>query len=432
MLGLSQRQRPYLERMRRRHGPIFMLRVAGVGKIVVISDPVLVKQVFTADPAVLLAGEQSPLRRILGEHSLLAIDGDRHLAQRRLLLPSFKGSRIAAYESLIEDITREELASWPEGVPFPVAGSMQRITLKAILRAVFGASGAQFDALERLMPPFTELGSRLAHFPLAHRDLGRRSPWGRFLSYRRQTHAILDELIDLARADEELEARTDVLAAMVQATHAGGEPMTNAEIRDQLITMLAAGHETTAHSLSWSVERLSRNPHVVAALADEVDAGGRVLRDATIKEVMRQRPVISFAGRFPVADYELGGYTLPAGTIIGSCGLLTHYDPSLFPDPYRFDPERFVGVTPGTYEWIPFGGGLRRCIGATFAHMELDVVLRVLLEQFAIQPTTAAGEHWTFRGVAMAPGQGGVVTVKRRRSPTRQPPGGTRAAAGTR
>lgn len=431
MLGLSQRQRPYVERLRRRYGDLFTMRLLGVGPLVAVGDPDLIKQVFTADPAVLVTGAMSPLRRILGEHSLLALDGDRHLAQRRLLLPSFKGDRVAAYESLIEQITRDELTTWPEGAPFPVAESMQRITLRAILEAVFGASGPELRTLERLMPPFTALGSSLAHLPMLQRDLAGRTRWGRFLRLRDQTYAVLDGLIDRARGDDDLDARTDVLAAMVQATHDDGTPMTNAEIRDQLVTLLAAGHETTAHTLSWAMERLSRNPVVVAALADEVDAGGRVLRDATIKEVQRQRPVIILAGRYTTQEYELGGFTLPPKTLIGACAALTHFDPRLFPDPYRFMPERFIGAAPGTYEWIPFGGGLRRCIGATFAHLEMDVVLRVILEEFAIQPTTAPDERWTFRGVAWSPAKGGVLTVKRRRSPVRKTPGGSRPATVT-
>jgi len=429
MLGLAQRQRPYVERLRRRYGDLFTLRLSGIGPLVAVGNPVLIKQVFTADPAVLVTGAQSPLRRILGEHSLLALDGERHLAQRRLLLPSFKGDRVAAYETLIERITREELATWQDGTAFPVAVSMQRITLRAILEAVFGATGPELRTLERLMPPFTALGSSLAHVPMLQRDVAGLTRWGKFLKLKEETHAVLDDLIENARVDADLEERSDVLAAMVQATHEDGSPMTNAEIRDQLVTMLAAGHETTAHTLSWAIERLARNPAVVAALADEVDAGGRQFRDATIKEVQRQRPVIALAGRYATQHYELGGFTLPPGTLIGACAMLTHFDPQLFPDPQRFLPERFIEAAPGTYEWIPFGGGLRRCIGATFAHLEMDVVLRVILEEFAIQPTSEPDERWTFRGVAWAPSAGGVVVVKRRRSAIRQAPGGTRSRA---
>jgi cytochrome P450 len=180
------------------------------------------------------------------------------------------------------------------------------------------------------------------------------------------------------------------------------------------VTMLAAGHETTAHQLSWAVERLSRHPVALARLVEEVDAGGRAYREATIREVQRTRPVIFFAGRHTMQPYELAGHLLPEGVLIASAAAMTHFDPRLFDEPDRFRPERFLDKRPDTYAWIPFGGGIRRCIGATFAHMEMDVVLRVLLERVAIAPTDAPGEGWAFRGVAMAPARGGRAVVRRR------------------
>lgn len=413
-LAMLTRQRPFLERQRRRHGGAFSARVLGLGGLVVVSDPALVKHVFRAPPDVLHAGTQSPLRPILGRHSLLGIDEDEHLEQRRLLLPPFKGSRMRAYEDTIAQIAAEEIATWPDGEEITTAGPMQRITLRAILRAVFGAEGARLQRLEELMPPWTDLGSRLASLPGLQRDLGRWSPWSRFLALRAAIDAVLDELIDVARADPDLADRPDVLALMVQATHQDGTPMTGPEIRDQLVTMLAAGHETTAHTLSWAVERLTRHPDVLARLVVEVDEGGRALRDATIREVQRSRPVIAFAGRGVRRPFRLGDHTLPVGTRVLLAACLTHYDPELFPHPERFDPDRFLDTIPDTYSWIPFGGGIRRCIGATFAHMELDVVLRTLLERVELQPTTAPDEPWRFRGVAWAPGEGGRVVVRRR------------------
>ncbi len=421
--GMLARQRPYLERLRRRHGNLFRMRVFGFDPIVIVADPELCKQVFTAPPEVLHAGDHSPLRAVLGEHSLLAIDEDRHLEQRKLLLPSFKGQRMPGYEALVEEIAAAELDTWPENTEFPVAESMQRITLRAILRAVFGASGRELADLERLMPPWTTLGSRLANFPFLHKDLGARSPWGRFLRLRASIDVILDRLIATAKADPRLAERDDVLAMLVQARHSDGEPMANAEIRDQLVTMLAAGHETTAHTLSWAVERLTRHPHVVERLVAEIDAGeGKAYRDATIREVQRMRPVIFFAGRFAMTDYELAGYNLPRGTLMGLTAALTHFDPQLFDRPGEFDPGRFVGVLPGTYSWIPFGGGRRRCPGATFAHMEMDVVLRVMLERVELLSTTDRPERWKDRGVAAAPAYGGLVTVRRRRARRPAPP----------
>jgi cytochrome P450 len=413
-LGMMTRQRPYLERQRRRYGNIFCIDVLGLGKMVVISDPELIKRTFQADAKTLHAGSRSPLRKILGENSLLGIDEDQHMEQRKLLLPPFKGQRMKAYESLIEEIAIEEIERWPIGVEFATAKSMQRITLRAILRAVFGATGATLHELEELLPPWTELGQQMSRFPQAHHDLGPWSPWGRFLRLRARVDAILDRLIEEVRRDPDLEERADVLALMIRARREDGSPLSNAEIRDQLVTMLAAGHETTAHTLSWAVERLRRHPDVLQRLVDEVDEGGKALREATIREVQRMRPVISFTGRFTMKPFEVGGYRIPQGHMIGLSASLTHFDPDLFPHPNRFDPDRFLDKNPGTYSWIPFGGGVRRCIGATFAHMELDVVLRVILERVQFMATTAPDEKLKFKGVAWSPGGGGKALVQQR------------------
>jgi cytochrome P450 family 138 len=414
-LAMRTRSRPYLERQRRRHGPLFTVRVVGLGSTVIVSDPELIKQAFRADPTVLHAGSGSPLRDLLGEHSLLGIDEDRHLEQRKLLLPPFKGERMRSYESMIAEVAADEIDRWPEGVEFASAQSMQRITLRAILRAVFGAEGARLHALEELMPPWGALGNQVALAPWLRFDLGRLSPWGRFLWLRARIDAVLDELIAAARADPRLEERPDVLALLVQARHEDGSPMSDAEIRDELVTMLVAGHETTANTLAWAVERLRRHPELLARLAAEADEGGSELREATIREVQRVRPVIAFAARFVRKPFELGGFRLPVGgrMLIAAC--LTHYDPALFPEPDRFDPDRFLGKVPDTYSWLPFGGGRRRCIGASFAHMEMDVVLRVLLERVELLPTDAPDEPWSFRFV-WSPGHGGRVTVRQRRT----------------
>jgi cytochrome P450 len=409
------RQRPQLERKRRRYGNVFTIKLLGLGTFVVCADPTLVKQVFTADPTVLHAGTGSPLGTVLGRHSLLAIDEGRHLEQRKLLLPPFHGKRMQEYEALIADIAAEEIDRWPEGDQFATSASFMVITLRAILRAVFGAEGDMLRELEASIPPFVELGSRLATLTALQRDLGPRSPWGRFLAARATVDAQLDTLIEAARVDERLSERPDVLALMVQATHTDGSPMANEEIRDQLITLLAAGHETTAATLGWAIERLRRHPDVTRRLAEEADAGGRALRDATIREVQRMRPVIAFSARHVIEPYELAGHRLPRGVRIGLAASLTHFDPELFPQPDRFDPDRFLNTKPETYNWIPFGGGIRRCIGAAFAHMEMEVVLRTVLERVELDATPGApDEGWRFRGVAHVPKDGGRVSVRRR------------------
>jgi len=417
-LAMMTRERPFLERARRRYGPMFTMNVAGFGHAVVVSDPELIKQTFRADPKTLHAGSESPLRATLGPNSMLAIDEDQHMQQRKLLLPPFKGQRIKGYEPLIEEITIAEIDAWPHDVEFATADSFHRITLRAILRAVFGAEGGRLASLEELIGPWTALATRLTVASWMQRDLGRWSPWGRLLHLRAQIDAICDELIADAKADPDLESRPDVLSLMVQARYDDGSAMTNPEIRDQLVTMLAAGHETTAHTLSWAIERLRRHPDALQRLVEEVDASGRSRRDATIREVQRTRPVIAFAGRSARQPFELGEYRLPVGTRILLAACLTHYDPGLFPNPDRFDPDRFLDKLPETYSWIPFGGGVRRCIGATFAHMELDVVLRVILERFELVPTEAPDEAWHYLGVAWSAASGGLAVVRPRRPAT--------------
>lgn len=409
------RLRPFLRAAQRRYGDLFTVRVHRFGNIVAVADPELIKRTFTASPRTLYAGEGSALGPVLGVNSLLVIDEQVHLRQRKLLLPPFHGERMKAYEPLIERIAREEIARWPEGVEFPVAPSTMRITLRAILVAVFGARDEVLDRLERLIPRLTELGSALTPFPLLHKDLGPLSPWGRFTRMRAEFDRLCDGLIEEARRDPELAERPDVLALMVQARTDDGAPMRDEEIRDQLMTMLAAGHETTAATLAWIVERLRRHPEVLARLVEEVDAGGRDYRDAVIREVQRLRPVIMFSIRIVKRPFALGGYVLPPGTRIALGGALTHYDERLFPDALRFWPERFLGRMPETYAWIPFGGGIRRCIGATFAHMEMEVVLRTILQTWTLAPTGAAAEKLKFRGVAYAPADGGLARVSRRR-----------------
>jgi hypothetical protein len=413
-LALRTRQRPYLERARRRYGSLFTLRVIGLGDSVIVSDPELVKQVFRADPTVLHAGTGSPLRALLGENSLLGIDEAQHMEQRKLLLPAFKGQRTKAYETMIAEIAAEEIDSWPRDTELSSDRPMQRITLRAILRAVFGAEGQQLHSLETLIPRWTPLGARLSLATELRRDLGPWSLWAKFVKLRAQIDGVLDELIATAKSDPALEQRADVLALLVQARHEDGSPMSSPEIRDELVTMLVAGHETTSHTLAWALERITRHPHLLGRLVEEVDAGGKALREATIREVQRTRPVVAFAGRVVRKPFELGGYRLPIGTRVLLAASLTHYDPKLFANPDRFEPDRFLDKLPDTYSWIPFGGGVRRCIGATFAHMEMDVVLRVLLERVELLPSTAAEETWAFRGVVWAPGEGGKVVVRDR------------------
>jgi len=406
-----------MRRMHDRYGSAFRINVPIFGEAVVISDPAEVKQLFMTSPELADILDFN-LGLILGPNSFFAISGDAHRKQRKLLTPPFHGRRLRAYETIIEQEAVREMASWPEGREFAVLGPMMRITLNAILRAVFGADGAELAELRRLLPAMVKLGSRLVALPIPRTDLGRWSPWGRAHAYRLEYDAIIDRLIAAARQDRRLDERDDVLALMLQSRHDDGSGMSRDEISDQLLTLLTAGHETTATTLAWAVERLRRHPAVLRRLADEVDAGGSQLREATILEVQRVRPVIDGTVRKVRAPgLRLGRWALPEGQVVLVSIYLIHRNEALFPNALSFDPDRFAGHRPDTYEWIPFGGGVRRCIGAAFAHMEMNVVLRTMLRDFTLEPTSERGERWHSRGVAYCPAKGGRAVVHRRSLP---------------
>lgn len=403
-----------IQQMARRYGDIFELNLPVYGRMVVVGNRQLAKQVFTTSPEV-LGNIQPNLSRLLGSGSVFALDGDDHRRRRRLLAPPFHGKSVKNYEDIIEDETLRETARWPEGEAFATLPSTMRITLNAILRAVFGAEGAELDQLRRILPPWVTLGSRLATLPKPARTYGRYSPWGRLAEWRRRYDVVVDKLIEDERADPNFADRTDVLALMLRSTYEDGSAMSRKDIGDELLTLLAAGHETTAATLGWAFERLSRHPDVLAALVAEADTDDNELRQATILEVQRNRTVIDLAGRhINVPVFELGEWAIPRGHSIVVSILQMHTDAEVFPEPDRFDPQRFVGAKPSSFAWIPFGGGARRCVGAVFASMEMDVVLRTVLRHFTIETTTAQGEKWHSRGVAFTPKDGGKVVVHRR------------------
>ena len=416
-LAFVANRRRAAQRMRRRYGPTFTLQLPFWGRTVFLGEPALVKQLLTSSPE-LIGSTEPNLGRVLGPGSFFNLDGEDHKRQRKLLLPPFHGRRVQSYEGIFEQETRRVTAGWPEGEPFPTQDSMLRITLNVMLRAVFGAQGEEFDALGRLLPPMVTLGSKLTLMPGSNIDLGRFSPRGRFRAYRSEFDAIIDRLIATARADPDLDRRNDILALMLQARYEDGTAMEPRAVADQLLTLLAAGHETTAITLAWAIERLRRHPEVLARLAAEADEGGSQLRKAAVIEVQRTRSVVDLTGRRVQGEsLTLGEWVLPHGcTVMLAMGLI-HEDDSVFPNAATFDPDRFVGVNPDTYSWLPFGGGTRRCIGAAFAAMEMDVVLRTLLRDFVIAPTDEPDEKWYSRGVAWAPKRGGVTVVHRRREP---------------
>lgn len=404
-----------LDDRRSQYGPDFTLKLPLFGTCLVISEPNEIRQLFKADPAEL--GNMEPnLGRVMGPGSLFALAGDPHRSQRKLLTPAFHGSRLAEYRALVAEEARAGMAAWPAGKSVASLPAMNRITLNIILRTVFGAEGEDLDALRRLLPRMVKLGSILAATPIPEWELFGYAPWGRFNRMRAAYDAIIGRLIAQARADPAIEQRSDILAMLIGATYDDGTPMSDREIADELITLLTAGHETTATTLAWAVERLRRHPAFMAKLVAAVDGGDDELLNAFINEVQRTRPVIAMTFRKVLADgYAIGPWRVPRGMHIMIGISLVQTDPRLFDEPHRFRPERFLDQRPDPYELIPFGGGTRRCIGAAFAHMELQVVLRTLLTEHSITPTDKRSEAWQSRGVAFAPADSGQIVRYPRR-----------------
>ncbi|MBY0290225.1 MAG: cytochrome P450 [Mycobacteriaceae bacterium] len=405
------------ERIARRHGEVFTMNLPMFGETVIVADPQLAKQLFTAGTDD-VGNVQPNLSRVLGSGSVFALDGADHRRRRKLLTPPFHGKSIKNYEKIFEEETLRESANWPESQAFPTLEPMMRITLNAILRAVFGADGEQLDELRRIIPPWVTLGSRLAVVPIPTRDYGRFSPWGRLAEYRRRYDDVIGRLIDHVKADPNLDSRDDVLALLLRSTYEDGSAMSRSDIGDELLTLLAAGHETTASTLGWAFERITRHADVLKTLVDEAATDDNEYRQATILEVQRARTVIDFAGRHVYAPtFQLGDWVIPRGTSIVVAIAQLHNRAEDFAEPDRFDPQRYIGSRPPTFAFVPFGGGTRRCVGAAFANVEMDVVLRTVLRHFVIDATTAPDEKVHSRGVAFTPKHGGRIIVHRRETP---------------
>ena len=402
----------------KRYGSTFTLQLPVFGETVVISDPVLVKDLFSTSRELVGRPQNNLGGDVLGPGSIFNLEGDELLARRRLLLPPFNGKNMRAYEDITEQEVVREMASWPEGVEFETLEPMMRITLNTILRAVFGAKGDELDELRIVIPAAVEFGSKIALLPsVVRRDVGPWSPGGKFARYRRRMDEICTSLIAEARSDPNFAERGDVLSLLLQARYDNGEPIPDPYIVDELLTMLVAGHETTSTQLAWTIERIRRHPQLLQRLSDEVDAGGSELMTATIAESQRTRPVLTAALRRARTRIRLGEWVIPEGdTIMASTQLAMAAEQS-FPDAEKFNPDRFVGNPPNPFAWIPFGGGMMRCIGASFATMEMEVTLRTMLREFRLEPTNEPDEKPHSRGVTVTPGRGGRAVVRRRRKP---------------
>jgi cytochrome P450 len=412
---------PLFERCRARYGTRFTLRLLQSPPTVHLSDPAEVKELFTAPPEVLHPGEGARiLEPVVGANSVILLDERAHLSQRKLMLPAFHGVRMEALTGLLEDVTEREVAAWPLGEPVPLHPRLQALTLEVILRAVFGLDpGPRLDALRDRLTGILELG---AHPASMIPFLQRGKTWELFVRRRTETDELLFELIEERRAADDGDKRDDVLAMLLAARHEDGTPMSKQELRDELMTLLVAGHETTASELAWAFERLARTPRVAKRLAQEIDGGGEdPYLTATVQETLRRRPVLpNAAPRLVKEPAEIGGFRYPAGVCLIANSYLVHHDPAIYPAPYEFRPERFLDQPPGTYTWTPFGGGRRRCLGAGFAMLEMKVVLRTVLERAELAPAPGVAEGSRRRSITLSPRRS-ALTVLRPRVRERMP-----------
>ena len=406
----------FLTRYRERYGDIFSVRFPFFGRIVYVASPELVKAVFTGSPAVFHAGEANAtmLEPALGPNSVLTLDDEPHMRQRKLLLPPFHGERVRRYGELIEEVTRKDMETWPVGEPFALRPHTQRITLAVILRAVFGISDeARIDRATRLIDQFSDRVTTIVRFPFLRRDLGPGSPWRRFVHARNELDAFIYEEIALRRAEGGSGEREDVLSLLLQAKHEDDAPMSDAELRDELVTIVGAGHETTATGLAWAMERLLRNRRVLGRLRESLAAGNGEYLEATVKETLRARPVIIDVARKLTAPARIGGYELPTGSFVVPAIAALHLRADLYPQPGEFRPERFLEEKADTYSWIPFGGGVRRCAGAAFAEFEMRMVLREFVTRAALRVADPAPEKVKIRNITLAPQHGTQVVLER-------------------
>jgi cytochrome P450 family 135 len=409
----------FMESCRRRYGDPFSVRFPGFEQpMVMLSSPEAIRALYTAHEHGLPPGRTITLLPVMGPDSVLLAEGAEHLARRKLMLPPFHGERMRSYESIMREATERAIDGWPEGRPFAIHPHMQAITLEVILRAVFGVSDrARGERLrERLPMLLGETSSPALQFRMMLSGrLGHGDPMARL----REITAGVDELLfaEIAqrRSDPALGEREDILSLLIAARFEDGSAMSDRDLRDQLVTLLLAGHETTATGLAWTFDLLLRHPDALARLTAEIDAGEQdaYLR-AVVSESLRLRPVVPLAGRRLASELRVDGLSLPAGADVTPAIWLTHTRADLYPEPFAFAPERFLDAAPSGYGWIPFGGGIRRCLGASFAELEMRVVLETVLRRSALQPASPRAERVTRRNVTFSPRRGTLVRSRSR------------------
>jgi cytochrome P450 len=422
-----------LERLRQRYGKRITVMLPFQPPFVILSDPADIKELLTAPPDVVHPGEGARiLEPLIGKHSVILLDEDAHLEQRKLLLPAFHGEKMQRLVGLMTELAEREIHSWPLDQPLPLHPRLQGLTLEIILRAVFGLEqGEQLDDLRQGLTEVLEFSeSLLSVIPRAHENLSWWGPVKRFAKVSKRTDELIFAVIDERRAAHD--GGDDILAMLLEARHEDGSEMSQQEIRDELMTALVAGHETTASQLAWAFERLAREPRVTAKLTEELDAGeSDEYLTATVHEILRLKPVLPNAEpRLTKQPITIGGFDYPAGVALLASAFLVHHDPEIYPEPYAFRPERFVGTAPGTYTWLPFGGGRRRCLGASFALQEMKIVLRAALSRLELEPADPRPEQTGRRSITFSPRGGATVVLRERVAAVGAPDAGALVAAG--
>jgi cytochrome P450 len=409
----------YMESLERRYGDAFTVPIPLFGRIAYFSNPEAVKELFRGDPAVFHAGEANAdaLGPVVGLNSVITLDDDDHLRERKLLLPPFHGDRINGYARTFAELAAREVERWPVGESFALRPRMQALSLEVLLQTVFGVNDERrIREYERRAKHLFRVSNIPIWVPALRRDLGRWSPWGRFLRARAAFDQLVHEDIDRGREDPRLAERDDVLSMLLRARREDGSEMTRQELRDELVSVIVAGHETTATGLSWFFERVLRHPEVEERLRAEIESGDDAYFEAAVQEVFRVRPPFFDVVRRVTRDVELGGFLIPARSFVGLSIVLVHQRPEVYADPHAFRPERFLGEAGGGFTWIPFGGGIHRCIGASFSLLEMKAISRAILERARLRPADPRPETPRTHHVMLMPDRGAEVVLEERLS----------------
>jgi cytochrome P450 family 135 len=400
---------------RRRYGSTFTLQMTVQGPTVVITDPELVRTMFTADPRS-MEGAEKHSSLIVGERSLIVVDGDDHARARRLLTPLFQRKALAHHERLVAELVAAEVERWPLGRPFALMPRLRAVGLEVILRVVFGME--EPERLRRVRAALSALyrsASLWMLVPWLRVDLGPRSPWGRFLGLLAAADQVLLEEIDARRRDPRLPGRDDVLSRLLLARDDEERPLDDGELRDHLVTVLSAGHQPTAASLAWCFDLLLRDRDAMARLEAEANEGGHAYCDAVLRETLRLRPIFPFVLRRLRTPLALDGRVVPAGVTLAADSVLVQRRPEAYEDPDAFRPERFLAAPPSGGAWVAFGGGSRRCLGATFAPWEMRVMLATIVRRARLRPARRRLERPVLRSTRLSPRHGTLVVLEERR-----------------